>query len=149
MIRAKFRCLSCTHTWENIWSYRLAPVMAKTGHYKDDPAASEENARFWKATPSGEIELYYRGSGPFVPGAFYYVDMSPVGDGIWPLESLLQRDTSLTISFQHWAPRGEAEVSLRSGKISMQIENEAAWAPFVESGAGSAWNVHFIRVEGT
>lgn len=51
----------------------LSPV------YSNDPTS--ENAAFWKATPSGRIDMYISNPdahGKFVQGQEYYVDFTPV-----------------------------------------------------------------------
>ena len=77
MVRAKFRCLEITYRLDNATA-KLKPVIAKND---DWPNGSRENAAFWDATPSGECELHYRTHGDVdvEVGAYYYIDMDPVG----------------------------------------------------------------------
>lgn len=73
MVRAKFKCTEkCQQNWGGGDSYKvvLDPV---TG-------GNDENQRFFRATPSGRVEL--GGLRPetaeaFVPGKSYYVDFTP------------------------------------------------------------------------
>lgn len=76
MTRAKFVCQSVSKSkhWngssENKFLYtaKLNPV---TGN-------SDENKKFWEATPSGQIELTSILTDAFEPGKEYYVDFTPV-----------------------------------------------------------------------
>lgn len=83
-VRAKFRCMSVGKQYsytdaENNdvfhYSVRLLPVLGnKRGH-----GFSEENKKFYAATPSGEIEMSMVSETAialFEPGKSYYVDFT-------------------------------------------------------------------------
>jgi hypothetical protein len=81
-VRAKFRCHTTPDPAGDVdhFSYRvkLVPVMvkSKTGEY----GPGGENAAFFAATPSGEIEfvnLAESAARHFVPGQAYYIDFTP------------------------------------------------------------------------
>ncbi len=125
MIRAKFRCLSATLHWNGEVNARLAPVTARppgtSGPTDQQKAAgghtSEENARFWKATPNGSAELNYRRPGVDpAPGAFFYIDMEPsdVEDG-WVLRSIEQSEGHLAVQLNAPWTHDDA-IPLRSGQ---------------------------------
>lgn len=69
MIRAKFRCDEIAQT-VNGSQIRLSPVTS----------GSEENANFFKWTPTGKIDMGIVNSevaNQFVPGKDFYVDFTP------------------------------------------------------------------------
>jgi hypothetical protein len=83
-VRAKFRCIEVgkkySHTNshnqdEFYFNVRLLPVLGdKRGH-----GFSEENKKFYSATPSGEIEMQMvseQTAARFEPGKPYYVDFT-------------------------------------------------------------------------
>lgn len=75
MVRAKFECKSITlqQDWRDrskkLHTVRLEPVTSD----------SEENAKFWAATPGGAIELTCidPAAAQFELGKQYYVDFTP------------------------------------------------------------------------
>jgi hypothetical protein len=70
--RAKFRCNSVTSFGGDSKEVSLSVVY--------DPNGNGENANFTKATPSGEMKMRIDNPAAavqFVPGEFYYVDISP------------------------------------------------------------------------
>lgn len=73
-IRAKFSCIGVRKSrhWkpENGFLYE-AELSAVT-------SGSEENEKFWAATPSGSIKLSTIREDYFVPGWDYYVEFTPV-----------------------------------------------------------------------
>jgi hypothetical protein len=81
-VRAKFsvqQVFQAKTTDGSIYSENvtLSPV------YSPDP--NTENAAFWKATPSGRIDLYISNPdafGRFEQGAEYYVDFTPAKAGV-------------------------------------------------------------------
>lgn len=89
MIRAKFRCMSVSQSWENIHTAAFRPVYQKKNGQESHNF--EENKLFWEATPAGEATLTYQGPHEFVPGAYYYIDMSPNPEGEWRLGQLQRR----------------------------------------------------------
>ena len=73
MVRAKFECKSVEGAG-GYFDIRLEPVYGESG----------ENAKFWNATPSGEISLTTTNEAAakqFEKGREYYVDFTPA-DGI-------------------------------------------------------------------
>lgn len=84
-VRAKFRCMEISRYWNGKCTIvRFLPVMAKCDRFPDDKDVSEENARFWESTPSGEAKLTLNTLDPaeYVVGRCYYVDMEPDPDGV-------------------------------------------------------------------
>lgn len=74
-VRAKFKCESVLHV-PGAGSVVLRPVQ--------NGVSSDENAQFWKYTPSGSIELTTINSlalEQFIPGKEYYVDFTPADGG--------------------------------------------------------------------
>lgn len=71
-VRAKFYCSTVTPNEYGGTNVVLYPVTA----------SSEENARFFNATPSGKVELVISegmaAANAFKPGAEYYVDFTEV-----------------------------------------------------------------------
>ena len=72
-IRCKFRCESVTKM----------PHWRKPGDFLFNASFSPvtnpqtpENKSFWEATPSGKLEVCSIISDRFVPGEFYYLDLS-------------------------------------------------------------------------
>ncbi len=138
MVRAKFRCMSITQEIEN-WTVRLLPVIAKTEYY---PGGSEENKKFWSATPTGEMKLLFRaqdiaGFGGnditrFVVGDRYYLDLSLAAnekEEPWNLRTISQSDSRLEVVFQlNYDTRVQAP---RWGELTMGIDNELAWPHFL------------------
>ncbi len=116
-IRAKFRCLKITRTWDGFEHVELAPVMANSGDN------FEENKAFWDASPSGEMKLMYIGPSPYEPGAFYYIDMRQ-GGGDWTLSSVTFGDGQGDVKLHHY--RGEEDwknpkSGLRQGNLEIWI----------------------------
>lgn len=71
--RAKFRC-------NVVEDYGLSKKVKLNVVYEGSLGANDENKRFTKATPSGEIWLTIdnpAASVQFVPGDEYYVDFTP------------------------------------------------------------------------
>lgn len=76
-VRAKFRCMEVTRTWDPHERIKLMAV------HSNGPKVSEENKSFWKATPTGALEFTITqpdAFGRFVPGGFYFLDFLPVED---------------------------------------------------------------------
>lgn len=74
-IRAKFRCMSVTRTWDGIENCEFRPVK------RDGKDA--ENDKFWDASPSGEAKLAFKGECGIQQGAYYYIDMTADEEGDW------------------------------------------------------------------
>jgi hypothetical protein len=140
MIRAKFRCMDCTRTWNKYITYKFYPVMASDG--------APENAQFWEATPSGEAEMNFYGEGEhFVVGDYYYIDMEPAEGRDWEMHSVTdhgQGHKSAHFSFnpktKNWNEPGP-----RRGSLKMDVENPAAFVQF--GSAGAPWSVKFIHAQ--
>ena len=79
-IRCKFRVIERTVRFNQNATVRLLPVNAK--HHPEDPEGSDENARYWRATPSGEMIIPVRADDALlVPDACFYIDVEPVAEG--------------------------------------------------------------------
>ncbi len=65
MVRCKFRCTQIETTPDGYF----AKFIAVSGD-------SEENKKYWKATPSGDLQLNYLNEMPFETGKEYYLDIS-------------------------------------------------------------------------
>ena len=79
MVRAKFRCMSVEevegYDGTNRWNVRFCPVSG----------TSEENERFWSATPDGLIELRVVNKDAvdeFKVGGEYYVDFQQAAEPV-------------------------------------------------------------------
>jgi hypothetical protein len=139
-VRAKFRVLQINQYFQSgtpTQGVELRPVMAKCSSYPD---ASEENAHFWDATPSGEAKITTVFGSDFLEGgACYYIEMEPDPEGDWELEyvniSKSQCDVKLA---KEW-----------TSHVQMNIGNKAAWAPFIEAGPGSKWKVDLVKAPPT
>lgn len=146
-VQAKFRCLSMTHRLLNGGpttdvSVDLKPVIAKN---KDWPGGSEENLKFWTATPSGEANVVYRAKPsdtPFEVGKYYYIDFTPATEGVrpWKLYKVEQSESQLDV---HLGLAWDASDRISSATVTLGIQNRLAWAPFLAAGPGSKWSVSF------
>ena len=139
MVRAKFRVLEIRSTLTTK-IFELKPVIAKN---KDWPQGSEENARFWKASPSGTLTLRYRAASdpPFDLGLYFLVDMKPDPGGGWILNSIQEIPGSLTVVLEK---RWSHDQPLQHAKLELQIENEEAWSEF-QGRVGESWSVVLTR----
>jgi len=86
-IRAKFRCLEITQKWDDATVVKLMPVTKKKYEYGTEPMNFAENEQFWKYSPSGDCFLHFKGTDavPFKLGSYYYIDMTPIPEGLWTL----------------------------------------------------------------
>lgn len=73
-VRCKFRCTEVTKRthWDTkkggyLYSAKFAPVYD----------GSEENKKFYEATPSGSLEVGTYKQDVFAPGQEYYIDITP------------------------------------------------------------------------
>lgn len=89
MVRCKFRCLEVTRRF-SAFATKTTPAGLETDY--DAPQVqisvrlvpvqhkgSDENASFWKATPSGDLTMVITNPAAalqFEPGRCYYLDMS-------------------------------------------------------------------------
>ena len=137
-IRAKFRCMSVSRTWDGIENCEFRPVKRDSGQ---DP----ENEIFWKYTPTGSATLIYKGESEFKPGAYYYIDMTTAEDGKWDVSSITRRsgesgDVNLS---SVWKPVTSG--GFRHGSIEMGIDSSRVIDLF--GTPGSKWDVEFSFAE--
>jgi len=149
-VRAKFRTMEISQQWNGeCVIVRLLPVIAKATRESGcwvDPEASEENRKFWDATPSGEAELVFKGldldAVPFDIGECVYIDIqmlnaTPGDERAWQLEAVTSSH-NLSVCFRlEWA-----DEPLRSGVVKMDIANEGAWHHF-QGHHLTAWDLTF------
>ena len=143
MVRAKFRVMEVSQLWNGKGTQvRLLPVMAKCSRFPEDTDVSEENARFWDATPSGDAKRFFSAGEdeswpcPHKIGECVYIDMEP-GEGEWKLERRTQTEHQLDVSLTlGWHQR-----------VDMSISNQAAWDDF-QGKVGASWNVTFSPAPG-
>ncbi len=96
----------------------MAPVTPNTPTMSwSTEAKSDENARFWSATPSGafEIAMTPEEAEGYAVGALFKIHFGPAADGDWTLSEEKVWPDSPAISFTLY-PRG------RSGKLEMQVQ---------------------------
>lgn len=149
MVRAKFRVMQVSQMWNGeVTEVRLLPVSAKSQY---DPDGSEENKKFWEATPSGKASVVYRGLDP-IPlkiGSCVYIDMQQLDvepgedERTWLLHSVTHShslDIHLHLPWSHEGPITHADVE-------MDIANEDAWPPFTGK-ALTHWAVTFTPAPG-
>jgi len=140
LIRCKLRVLEDKRRLD-VRYLDLKPVIAKSATY---PGGSEENARFFKATPTGQCELWYApGAAPIADiGEYVYVDMNEDPAGDWTFADVKAstgaRTPTLNLQYNH-------DRELRSAQLTLQIENPEAWAAFDLSRLGTRWLVSFVR----
>lgn len=142
MIRCKLRCLEVKDRLDCV-RVELKPVIAKSPSY---PGGSEENAKFWAATPSGEVELWFAPGSCLVTaiGGYVYAELveDPAGD--WEFSALIVRSTSrapeFVMSYKHERP-------LRSGSIKLDIENQDAWPAVAAEKVGTRYRVEFVPAD--
>lgn len=147
-IRAKFRCLRVTEKWNEMWVIDLGPVMQGNSN-------SEENKKFWEASPSGECELSFWGKPEFKAGDYYYIDMdahesAPAKDGSWKMGTI-SHHVGGSGGVEMWFNRvydwqvNRKPQGLLNGKLTIGIEPEKVLAMFGEP--GGIWNVNFLFAE--
>jgi len=117
-------------------------------------ANPEENKRFWKASPTGELQLHYHQEHPLEVGAYYYVDMKPLegeSDRTWYLSSVLYHGSGGgEVSFYHhrsydWK-EGKPD-GLLSGELKIGIDSSAQAALDAFGRAGTNWSVTLTFAE--
>ena len=140
-VRAKFRVLSLTHSHDGYAVAVLRPVMPRRRGEPVLPETAEENAAFFAATPSGELELRYaRADLPLdlVVGAYAYVNLQPCAEkfaspraaadaGAWKLWSITWAETEIEVKFGLTWTTGVP----CSGDLRMQVSNRDAWPIFM------------------
>lgn len=143
-VRAKFRCLGITEKWDGSFVAELSPVMQKGEN-------SEENKRFWQASPSGECSLTYHAEHDLKVGAYYYIDMVADEEGVWNLSEVSNRgEGSGEVFFYHhlqydWQkpkPHG-----LLTGNLKIGIDGGHTDALKAFGEAGKKWKVSFSFAE--
>lgn len=86
VIRSKFRVLS--YVERDQLTIELHPVSVRSRY---DPDGSEENAKWWAATPSGTLHLAFKSDekadarAKYPVGSAWFVDVSPDPAGGWTL----------------------------------------------------------------
>ena len=148
VIRAKLRCLNETCRYDQGRHTEFAPVIPKRICGRVEESGSEENERFWKASPSGKLQVYFQGPTPYTPGEYYYVDMRPSERsehaGLWKLEQVAMREGQMSVSFRlQW----DDKRAMRSADFELTIDNEGVWPAF-ERKMGSFWDISIISAEG-
>ena len=82
-VRAKFQCTSITRQHNRGWS-GTPPSETHTVHFMPVSGNdSEENRKFWEATPSGKVEIgcaKAETAGLFELGKDYYLDFTPADE---------------------------------------------------------------------
>lgn len=136
MIRIKFRCLSITQRLTST-TVDLKPVIAKTPTY---PGGSEENQKFWTATPHGDATFIYQGAPsdtPFVVGSYYYFDIEEAAPGgrPWVMAKVSECPSQLIVEMSLKWLDGEP---VASASILLSIENREAWPTF-KGKPGTTW----------
>lgn len=148
-VRAKFRCMEITHDWEGRRRVLLRPVTATSPGAPADQR--DENAAYWKASPSGELSLQFRGPDEQLlePGAFYYVDLHEArGSGAdphdreWVLSFLGLSATNIEVKlYANWDEHSQ----LIQGTLTLGIDNQDAWPIFMGK-LGSSWHIELSRL---
>lgn len=124
---AKFRCLEIKEGLR-MTVVTLKPVISKSDVW---PGGSEENAKFWKASPYGEITLNYSDGRAhlFEVGAYYYVDFSGDKGEAWAVQEVSRTPSTLTAKLGlPWLHRFDGRPT--EGNLTLTIENQAAWPLF-------------------
>lgn len=140
-VRAKFRCMRVTKSWDKTTTVVLSPVTEKT----DDEG-------FWKYTPSGECELsYYQEDPPFEPGAYYYIDLQPVSEhseGIWAHNEKTDQGNgqgTVKLSVSPFYDYRNPKPGMRHSRLELGIDSQPAFDALGEP--GSFWRVSFTFAE--
>lgn len=144
IITAKFRCMSRKDTWDGSRITEFYPVIPRRVCGRIEEDGSEENERFWKASPSGELSMHHHGVPPFEAGAYYYVHMERIaepdpGERLWELSSFEKSVSSLGVVFSlPWSRDHE----MRDASMKLQIDNADAWPAFYGR-EGTRWRFVF------
>lgn len=122
MIRAKFRVKRITEETSTV-HVEMHPVNPKGQH---EPNGSEENARFWKATPSGTAVFAHHGAtvdevrAKYPIGSCFYLDIhqgAVEGQQVYTAGQFTAGGWSLNVTFH---PHGHA------GRVELGIDNPEA-----------------------
>lgn len=140
MIRAKFRVLEVKTRLEVV-SVGMKPVIAKSDSY---PGGSEENAKFWKATPTGDAVFWY-GPEAEIPsiGSYWYLDCEEDVEGEWTLCAVAARESTREPHLVTSAHRSDRP--MRNGEVKMDIANRDAWSSFDLERVGRRWSVRLTE----
>lgn len=150
-VRAKFRCLKATRSFDKLHQFIFRPVWQKGKN-------SEENKRFWSSTPNGECTIFFSGEPPFEAGSYYYIDMVCAGQrvpGAWHVTEKTESawsETSFggTVTLQVHAPGNtKTNPGIRQGTIKLGLSNEAqdVFDMFGRPRDPVDWNVTFTFAE--
>lgn len=132
-VRAKFRVLEVKQRLEAV-RVELKPVIAKGPNY---PGGSEENARFWEATPAGEAGFWRKPDDPPMPlGSYWYVDIVEDPAGPYILASVNCKMGSREV----W-------LSEHRGDVKFDIHNCAAWPAFDLDRIGQKYRVVLTQAD--
>lgn len=127
MFQAKFRVLSITEERDHRVRFILKPVTPNSPTMSwCTEEKSEENARFWSATPSGEAEMWAKPEEAvamreqYPVGRAVFIDFAPISvdemDGeSWGLSSLQVYTSQVTVQLHPLAPTV-------SGKLVMGVQ---------------------------
>ena len=84
VVRAKFKCTFISKPLPDEYPGTLVKFNPVMPEYKDGmtywPEGSGDNASFWEATPSGELQMWVKNQqavARFVEGQAYYIDFTP------------------------------------------------------------------------
>jgi len=138
-VRAKFRCISVTHTWDEVTTFCFRPVFAHNGE-----GASEENKRFWKATPNGSLELVFAEPPvpSYRPGSYYYLDLREVEtERPWTVYSVERIHEGQTNVCLH--PAWHTHGSPRTGTLRLGLDVVSAYDWFTP---GARWSLELTLV---
>ncbi len=141
-VRAKFHALHITANHGDTFTVEMAPVIG------NGDAASDENTAFWKATPSGNFKISFRGPvpDPIKVDGFYYLDVfqgEAKGSPDYLLEELthtfdLRGEQQGKVRFSHHRPWDPHTHGVTSAVLELHIDNIDAMQHFPDGGPGWA-----------
>ena len=141
---AKFRVIAISHRLQGS-VVEMLPVTPKSEY---EPHGSEENKKFWDATPAGEIKLSYHLDAPIELelGSHYRIHFTETDENDpgrrWKLFRVGQTEDQMDVHFGMSWDTGKAPAH---GEAEMLIRNKGAW-PHFEGKAGTYWDVIFEHV---
>jgi hypothetical protein len=143
-VRAKFRCLSIAEKWDRSFVAELAPVMQKGEN-------SEENQKFWNASPCGECALTFNVEHDLEVGAYYYIDMVADEKGGWSLNSVTDRGEGsgevVFYFYRQYDWKKTKPHGLITGELKIGIDGHHTEALAAFGKAGTKWKVEFKFAE--
>lgn len=154
-VRAKFRCMSVTRTYEKITDASFRPAMPQKG--ADGTPEHEENKAFFKWTPGGEMTLgFYEGEASLAlePGAYYYIDMDPLAADAkvtrpWRLQTRTEHLASAQLDVElcaDWSTISDSgPEKLRNANLKMSINNPDAFPLFLTAARDARWSVAITK----